>query len=385
MKKVTILSALIPFLVFQAEAFEKSSPKEFTKNTAHKPELRKAANIRFDCDKNGITEGWKRVPAPYFFPEPASVLDTGDVIHTVPAPASRCQGLTYDGSSLWVSDYQTDLIYEVSPVDGTVLNSFASPGEYVEGLAWDGSYLWAADNGGGSSSPDMVYKIDPSSGSTVYSFEPPNNWAHGITWDGQNLWMDDFDAKTLDKVDPVTGQLLLQLNAPGNYSIGLTWDGEFLWSNDFNADSLYRIDPVTGDVVAQVVAPHTNPRDMAWDGQYIWVLSWVSSTIYQVEVGAAPTSADNEPGIPQKFQLLQNYPNPFNATTIIHFEIAKKSDVILTVYDILGREVTKIVNETKQPGYYDIKFDAPGLSSGTYFYRLKAGDMVETKRMVLLK
>jgi hypothetical protein len=83
--------------------------------------------------------------------------------------------------------------------------------------------------------------------------------------------------------------------------------------------------------------------------------------------------------------LSQNYPNPFNSSTIIHFEIVQESEVALTVYDILGREVTTIINETKRPGSYDIKFDAIGLSSGAYFYRLRAGDTVETKRMLLLK
>jgi|GEM_PF-3752640 len=385
MKKATITLVLILLVISQVCVYGQSPANQIDKNKIDISGVKKMANIRYDSDRNGSTESWIKVSAPYFFPEPASVLDTGEVIHTVPAPASRCQGLTYDGSSLWVSDYQTDLIYKVSPVDGTVLYSFAGPGEYIEGLAWDGTYLWAADNGGGSSSPDMVYKIDPSNGSTVHSFDPPNNWAHGITWDGQYLWMDDFDAKTLDKVDPVTGQLLMQLNAPGNSSIGLTWDGEYLWSNDFSTDSLYRIDPVTGNIVAQVVAPHTNPRDMAWDGQYIWVLSWVSSTIYQVDVGYQPTSVGDEVKKPCKFQLLQNYPNPFNASTIIRFGIEKKSDVTLTIYDILGREVTTIINETKQPGSYEVRFDGSELSSGTYFYRLQAGEMVETKRMMLLK
>lgn len=384
MKKAVIVPVLILLWIFQIGVLAGNPTNQFRSGKTEIPAKIILANIKYDADANGSAEGWRRLFAPGFPPEPSSVLDTGDVIHTVPAPASRCQGLTYDGSSLWVSDYQTDLIYEVSPVDGTVLSSIAGTWNYVEGLAWDGSYLWAADNGGGGNSGDMVYKIDPSSGVSVDSFEAPNFWAHGITWDGQYLWMNDFDEKTLDKVDPASGQIISQLNAPGDHSIGLTWDGEYLWSNNFDTDSLYRIDPVTGTIVAQVVSPHTNPRDMAWDGQYVWVLSWLAATIYQVDVGAIPTSIDNAE-IPYRFQLMQNYPNPFNASTIIHFEITHKSNVTLTVYDILGREVTTVLSETKQPGSYEIKFDAAGLSSGTYFYRLEAGETVETKNMILLK
>ena len=385
MKKVMILSASILFFILQAAVYAESSPKEFKENKNDTSAKTIIANVRYDADGNGSAETWKRLSVPGFPPEPSSVLDTGDIVHTVPAPASRCQGLTYDGSSLWVSDYQTDLIYEVSPVDGAILSSFSAPDTYIEGLAWDGTYLWAADNGGSSGPSDMVYKVDPSNGSVVHSFQAPNDWTHGITWDGQYLWMDDFDNKTLDKVDPATGQILMQLNAPGDYSIGITWDGEYLWCNDISADSLYRVDPANGNVMAQVVSPHNNPRDMAWDGQYVWVLSWQAATIYQVDVGYQPTSVDIESEIPIRFKLLQNYPNPFNNSTIIHFEIAKMSEVSLMIFDILGREVTTVLNETKQPGTYDIRFDASGLSSGTYFYRLRAGEMVEIKRMILLK
>jgi hypothetical protein len=385
MRKATITTVLILLVISQVGAYGQNAAIEIGKNRIDMSGVKKMANIRHDSDKNGFVESWKKVSAPYFIPEPMSVLDTGDVVHTVPAPASRCQGLTYDGSSLWVSDIQTDLIYEISPVDGTVLSSFATTGNYIEGLAWDGTYLWAMDNGGSSNPSDMVYKIDPANGSVVYSFQAPNDWTHGITWDGEYLWMNDFDDKTLDKVDPATGQILTQFNAPGDRSIGLTWDGEYLWCNDIGTDSLYRVDPANGNVLAQVISPHTNPRDMAWDGQYIWVLSWESATIYQVDVGYQPTYAGDEAKIPCTFQLLQNYPNPFNASTVIRFEIEKKSDVTLTIYDILGREVTTILNETKQPGFYDVRFDGSELSSGAYFYRLQAGEMVETKRMMLLK
>lgn len=88
---------------------------------------------------------------------------------------------------------------------------------------------------------------------------------------------------------------------------------------------------------------------------------------------------------PDCFELSQNYPNPFNPITNIKFQILNYGNVILKVYDILGKEIKTLVNENLQPGTYSIRFDATGLSSGVYFYRMNAGDFVETKRMVLVR
>jgi subtilisin-like proprotein convertase family protein len=89
--------------------------------------------------------------------------------------------------------------------------------------------------------------------------------------------------------------------------------------------------------------------------------------------------------IPGTYALYQNYPNPFNPATNIKFDIAKASNVKLVVYDILGREVRTLVNEFKNPGSYELKFDGLNIASGTYFYRIEAGDFVEIKKMVLIK
>jgi len=96
--------------------------------------------------------------------------------------------------------------------------------------------------------------------------------------------------------------------------------------------------------------------------------------------------------MPNKFALEQNYPNPFNPSTSIRYTVpsvtlseGEGSRVSLKVYDVLGNEVTTLVNEQKPAGSYEVKFDAAGLSSGIYFYTLAAGSFVETKKMILLK
>ncbi len=93
---------------------------------------------------------------------------------------------------------------------------------------------------------------------------------------------------------------------------------------------------------------------------------------------------------PNKFLLSQNYPNPFNPVTKIKYTIPEnlsdgRQEVILKVYDILGREVATLVNEEKPAVEYEVEFNGANLPSGIYFYQLRAGEYSETMKMVLLK
>ena len=88
---------------------------------------------------------------------------------------------------------------------------------------------------------------------------------------------------------------------------------------------------------------------------------------------------------PSSFVLEQNYPNPFNPSTTIEFALEKRSPVKLKVFDITGREVARLVDDILTPGSYKVVFNATGLPSGIYFYRIKAGKYTHTKKLMLLK
>jgi hypothetical protein len=94
---------------------------------------------------------------------------------------------------------------------------------------------------------------------------------------------------------------------------------------------------------------------------------------------------DEENPIASEIKLEQNYPNPFNPSTVISYRLPVTSNVILKVYDVLGNEITTLVNEEKPAGEYEVEFIAANLPSGIYFYQLKSGSFVETKKMILLK
>lgn len=88
---------------------------------------------------------------------------------------------------------------------------------------------------------------------------------------------------------------------------------------------------------------------------------------------------------PDKFIVLQNYPNPFNPTTTIEFAIPVRSAVDLRIFDMLGREVAKLVDKELQAGTYKVAFEAEGLPSGEYFIRIKAGSYSATKKATLIR
>ncbi|MEJ2494029.1 MAG: T9SS type A sorting domain-containing protein [Ignavibacteriaceae bacterium] len=94
---------------------------------------------------------------------------------------------------------------------------------------------------------------------------------------------------------------------------------------------------------------------------------------------------ENTDKIPTGYSLLQNYPNPFNPSTTISYQLVKGGKVTLKVYDVLGEEIVTLINEYKPTGRYEVEFDAANLPSGVYFYQLRAGDFIQTKKMLLLK
>jgi len=109
-----------------------------------------------------------------------------------------------------------------------------------------------------------------------------------------------------------------------------------------------------------------------------------TSAIYEFSpvTGVEEETIDN---LPKEFLLTQNYPNPFNPSTKVSYSITKLGYVTLKVYDVLGTEVETFVNEEKPVGTYELNWNAANLPSGVYFYRLQAGDFVQTRKMILLK
>lgn len=142
--------------------------------------------------------------------------------------------------------------------------------------------------------------------------------------------------------------------------------------------------------------------DSVWtlDNSYQWEVPSISSDNCLVRLGNYPCKYDisdsvfsisytvsirDGKGMSLEFSLKQNYPNPFNPTTTIRFTIPDLRFTILKVYDVLGNEVTPLVNEEKLPGIYEVVFDGSNLPNGIYFYKLSSANLIQTRKMVLLK
>jgi hypothetical protein len=103
------------------------------------------------------------------------------------------------------------------------------------------------------------------------------------------------------------------------------------------------------------------------------------------ELSGTPVGVKDEPEIPTTYSLAQNYPNPFNPSTTIRFGLPQQTTVRIVVYTQLGQLVAVLVQEEREPGYHEIHFDATGLSSGVYFYRMTAGEFVQTRKFLLVR
>lgn len=98
-----------------------------------------------------------------------------------------------------------------------------------------------------------------------------------------------------------------------------------------------------------------------------------------------PTDVNDENGLPETYSLAQNYPNPFNPNTQINFQIPESGIVMIKVHNSLGQEVTTLLDEFKQAGFYSVDFKADGLKSGVYYYQLVTSNAIITRKMLLLK
>jgi hypothetical protein len=161
---------------------------------------------------------------------------------------------------------------------------------------------------------------------------------------------------------------------------GTNWDlGDvFYWSTDSGVtwqlrDSMQFIYPI-----------HIN-RIFFADTLNGWAVGNGGTILHTTNGGVSFVEEEEINEVPTEFLLSQNYPNPFNPSTKIKYSVPQSSNVMIKVFDILGKEIETLINEEKPIGTYEITWYAEGLPSGVYFYQLKAGDYMSVKKMILLK
>jgi hypothetical protein len=203
------------------------------------------------------------------------------------------------------------------------------------------------------------------------------------------------DATATAPVEPVTITLAeLDLNVHESMLVRIE-NVSFLSTGNFAGNTNYNItDPSLGDGETRVFRspffeanyigqpiPEDNVNMIVLVNRFNAVPQVAARSLSDFEVVTSNELSEN----PESFSLNQNYPNPFNPSTLIRYNIAEASEVRLAVYDILGRRVAVLVNELQTPGAYTVNFNANHLASGTYIYRLEAGNFVSIKKMMLIK
>jgi len=123
----------------------------------------------------------------------------------------------------------------------------------------------------------------------------------------------------------------------------------------------------------QIIASDSDLEMFATNGPFV------------LTIDAANISTEGQNQLPGEFCLYENYPNPFNPVTTIHYVLPQRSDVQITIYDVMGYEVSTLVSEIQDAGYKSILWDASNISSGIYFYQIRAGEFVQTRKMIFLK
>ncbi len=120
-------------------------------------------------------------------------------------------------------------------------------------------------------------------------------------------------------------------------------------------------------------------------GNNVFVGTLHSGGVWRRPLSEMITEVESASRLPKKFSLEQNYPNPFNPSTTFRYSIPTQSKVVIKVYDVLGNEIATLMDEEKSIGTYELTWNAEQLPSGVYFYQIKAGEFIQTKKMLLLK
>jgi Secretion system C-terminal sorting domain/Abnormal spindle-like microcephaly-assoc'd, ASPM-SPD-2-Hydin/PQQ-like domain len=212
------------------------------------------------------------------------------------------------------------------------------------------------------SGPQTVYRIDTKTHNTLWQYSPGASYIRGV-----------------DMLSDVNGDgkkdVVVAMQTPGNVIVlnGATGTAMFTYSFgstvSFRADRVCALNSLDGNSTTEFIAGCRDGRLICFSGGQ------------NVPIGINVISTE----VPNKFELSQNYPNPFNPVTNIRFAVPNNEFVSIKVYDVLGKEVSTLLNENKQTGTYEVSFNASSLSSGVYFYKMTAGKFSSIKRMVVLK
>lgn len=234
---------------------------------------------------------------------------------------------------------------------------------------------------------------------SVFSSNNGINGPDGIVFDESgNLYVANFKDNKINKIDQ-SGNISEFAVLPGNNSGYITYAKGNIYAAGHGSHKIYKItlDGIVSSLAGRGIigsedgfgtqAKFNTPNGItaSLTGDSLFVVDAGSRSIRIIDLTATTSIGTDSNLLNNDFRLYQNYPNPFNPETTITFEVTATSIISLNIYDALGKLVTELLNDARSPGKYSINFNANNLSSGIYFYKLKADNYLSVKKMLLLK
>jgi hypothetical protein len=219
----------------------------------------------------------------------------------------------------------------------------------------------------------------------------PHNRVYALAIDGSdNIWIGTYGGglAKFDGANVWTAYNTTNSGLPHNTILSLAIDGSNnIWVGTWGGLAKFDGSNWTVYNTSNSGLPDEWVFALAIDGNdNTWIGTWLGGLAVYQEGGVVNIDQESRnKQIPSAFSLSQNYPNPFNPLTTIEFFIPKSATVLLEIFDIRGKKVLTLVDSYKIAGVHEVNFDASHLSSGIYLYRIKSGDFVDAKKMILMK
>ncbi len=280
---------------------------------------------------------------------------------------------------------------------GSTIDSIIGPSNCRD-LTTDGTFLY------GGPASTTLYRIDPNTGWTLKTFTLSGGNTRALAWDPnrKGFWNSAFTGEIF--FHDTTGALKFSIPSTLTGKYGMAFDSlsspdsAFLWVWNQGTGSLtnelvkYHIQSgaikavYIFNLLGQSVGIAGGAEMVVKNNKLLLLLNFQNFALIGYKIKDLPlTGIGKENNFVESYSLNQNYPNPFNSILNFKFQIPNAGIVAIKVFNITGKEVSTLVNDYKQPGTYQVRFDAEGLSSGVYFYRMTAGEFSDVKKFVLMK